>query len=731
MSQTEEFLTPAQIKEWSLKPLVITELGANSEYVRTGVEPLTPYGNMFDGINIHGSHNDASMQYSSGASYTVVINAYHNDEERRIGYIAGVNSDGSFNMYILGHGSFPLLPEKRCYSTIGYTINGDTHFGPLPNQYMMPDELVDFGAYNWGDSQNRTRSAWLYPGAQTTSIPFMDSFAYEPAWYTGSGISGYSSSFVHCAQKGNDYVITTGGVELPDTSLTDSPATTIHLGVPLDTVYFQNSQSGYYFGDKNIGGDVYDLMNSITTTSAKACANLDVSLCYNEITTTGPAGTLRHYLQSIYQPFAGSMAYHYTPYNLILTYKLNEALDYLETGELPSDAFIYPFDVDNIPVNVTGGTSASDSDGTSKDGEGDGDSTGDFDGDDQSTITPINAPQSFSNNNLYWLSAGQLQQFMDWFWTDATDVTSPSELIEKIKGLYENLSEAIIAVRYMPAFRDYLGIASYDTKIIVGMLEMEMQVLTLSNITPPVVNIGEIDITELSYKGFINYSPYCEMRLYLPFYGYLDLDADILMEKNAGRKLAVQCVYDVLGGTIQYYIFVGGYNGQMINTVCAKMATDIPITLQTKNQRDSAIFGNVANATANLIGAGASAVSGNPIGLVMSTANIAGSQPSGAPMSVKGTISETGAYYDHAHCALFIKRPALNRPSKEYGRRIGYPANTERKLSRCKGFIQCANPYLSFSAVTEVDEDGFQPPKPTAEEIETIYQALQDGVYIL
>ena len=205
------------------------------------------------------------------------------------------------------------------------------------------------------------------------------------------------------------------------------------------------------------------------------------------------------------------------------------------------------------------------------------------------------------------------------------------------------------------------------------------------------------------------------------------MDADLLMQ----NKLTIKATYDILSGTIQYYIFRVSRktgNATMINTVTGKMAVDIPISLQTKNERDSMIFNNVASATANLIGAGASAVAGNPIGMVMSTSAIAGQQSQGAPMRVMGTIGESGAFYDHGHCAIFIKRPATNYPP-QYARRVGYPYNGARKLEKTHGFIQCFNPYVEFTHMTVNDSD-IQPPKPTADEIETIYNALTEGVIL-
>ena len=211
--------------------------------------------------------------------------------------------------------------------------------------------------------------------------------------------------------------------------------------------------------------------------------------------------------------------------------------------------------------------------------------------------------------------------------------------------------------------------------------------------------------------------------LYLPFHGWIDLDIDIF----TGNKLQVRCVYDHISGTIQYGVYVISKNREfLLNTVIAKMAVDIPITLQSKNDRDSAIFNNVTNAFGNLLGAGASAVSGNPIGLVMSTAGVASSGTQSAPLKVNGTVGETGAFFMPNKCAVYIKRPSYNRP-KNYGSRVGFPSNKGGKLSEFSGFTTVYNPQITFSGNTNADNVTI---KPLQSEIDEIYSALEKGVIL-
>lgn len=728
MSKVEKELTDAEILEWATKDMVVTSLDPGVAWASyEGIEPLTNNA-IIPGVNFGGLTQ--TDRYSYSGNFGVDICRYENDNNRKIGYIDGVNDDGSFKLYILGNGVLNVKPTHWTNTYVNFGITGEGRLLPPASEYYYPENPSDFGPFLWDTlSHDNYRLATAQHNGQNVAPE--NAFELLPEWVENeySNRTG-QAPFVKCGKKGNNYIY--DNISNTEIALTNDIETTLKIGEPLQGLFFQRSQAGIYIGDKNIGGDLFDVCSSITLTFASTINNLPFSLPHHDEVVTLPNGTKETVkIFNNYPPMNGFMAFNYTPYNLILTYDLDAAKNYINTGELPEDAFLYPFDVDNIPVNTDGGTGAEDSDGTQ--GTVDTEDTTWEETDDQSPSAPGQNGQSLTNNNLYWLTSQQLKNFLDWFWDEATDVSDPSELFEKIQGLYENLSEAIVAVRYMPVRPEWIGGVSTDTKIIVGMLEKAEQCRVINKVVPDIQTIGSIDISELAkgnktWDGFLNYSPYCQMSLYLPFHGFIDLDADLIMNS----KLTIKAAYDILTGTIQYFIYRtarGADNLNLVNTVVAKMATDIPISLQTKTQRDSAIFQNVSSAAGNLIGAGASLATGNPIGMVMSTANIAATQPTGAPLTLKGTISENGAYYDSALCAIYVKRPGINIPSN-YDRKVGNPCNVAMKLSQVHGFVKCENPFISFSEVTSDNSLGFPPPKPTKDEIDTIYNALSEGVIL-
>ena len=155
------------------------------------------------------------------------------------------------------------------------------------------------------------------------------------------------------------------------------------------------------------------------------------------------------------------------------------------------------------------------------------------------------------------------------------------------------------------------------------------------------------------------------------------------------------------------------------------MAVDIPITLQSKSDRDSAIFQNITGLAGSLVTGGLSMATGNPIGLVMGASQVAqgisGAGANSLPMSLKGTPQETGAFFEPSKCAIYIRRPVYNKPTL-YKSRVGYPCNKSYQLGSdsISGFTQCYNPYIKFNNSV----------KPTQSEIQTIYENLEKGVII-
>lgn len=713
MSTIETSYTEEEIREFASRPFVIGTL-FNYHDVDT---PYLFQRATYSWRTYNG--NTDNFIYTS-----VQLNNYYNDGTRKIGLINGVHDDGSLNVTILGTGKIYREDTSKA-KYVSTSICANVAMGGMSlvtPQNVVLDKSTLLGT-EWTPSYAGMNDKHVKLSAQVngngghgagSGISYETAVDYHPAWQPrgGYGSNWDSERFLLYFSYLAGQLLNTTNKRTSDIPLTTNKNTSLTIGHLYNQYQFSPKASAFYTnGYANIGGALYAIANSYALNMINYLDGMTI-----DTDNYGP-GLLT-------PTEVGTYACHYTPFNLILTRNEEEALNYIENDVMPSDAFIYPFDVDNIPTNTSGENPEYNPD------EGDGsepseDGTPTDNCNPMPSDAPSYTPQSLTNNNLYWLSAADLKQFIDWFWTDATDIASLGDLWDKITGLYENLAQSIISIRYMPINISWIGGTAAETKIIVGMIEKEHVCASIVKSAAPIRTIGHIKISTLFNGSFANYTPYSSIQLYLPFHGMVELDNDLIMN----HEIYVKVAYDILSGTIQYFVHRDTVNGSLVYTTVAKMAVDIPITLQTKTDRDSAIFSNVSNVTAGLIGAGASIATGNPIGLTMGLANVASFTPTSAPMSVKGNVGETGAFYSFPKCAIYIKRPAYNRPSN-YAERVGYPANITKKLSSCSGFTTCYMPRISFKGNDYTENQTTVTIKPTKEEEEEIYSLLEKGVII-
>lgn len=647
----------------------------------------------------------------SGSLFVSIVKSLlripHSD--RIIGVVNGINDDDSMDITILGSDYLNLpIDSKYAQSIIGICsrnnlreVNENSKFDFTP--------IITYDSSRFMNITNgETR---ITAGRDTTNIYSLnDIFDVMPTW-SNYELGYYTPPFLTMCGKYQGSSISYGTNRF---QLTTDKNNTLRLGVGVDMGFPLSTDDTARCGHEiyeGMAGNLYEML-------------MNWCSFYIPIINGGVTPTDTMAVSTPWIAYVGTYAMQWKPYNLILTESYDMAQNYLATGTLPTDAWIYPFDPNEFPTNnpVT---------------PDDEDDTGGDEDDDTQPVkhipdtpheTPVVTPQAITNNNLYWLQAGQLAGFINWFWTDAGTIMDAGDLWDKLKGLYNDLASAVLNVRFMPIDISWIGGTTQVNSIIVGQIEKPGQVLAINKVNPTVRPLGTVNIQKLK-KNWTDYAPNCELQLYLPFHGFMTLDNDILQ----GETLKLECVYDIISGTIQYMIYC---NNTLINTCLAKMAVDIPITLQSKSDRDSAIFNNVTNTTANLLGAGASfgvgVATGNPAGMTIATMQGVSALQGGkqvAPLKVYGTSGESGAFYVYATPFVMIKHSVPKYP-KLYKSRIGYPSNKVVTLRNATGFVICANPVINFGGNTVTAEGTTKKIKPLQSEVDEIYSLLEKGVII-
>ena len=280
MSKVEKELTNAEILEWATKDLVICETGKGLHQSRSGVEPRTPNGIADYGTIIQAART--GDRYTIQGEFGIGITRFANNGTRKIGYISGVNSDGSFQLYLLGNGPISLKPTHTVETNPTLIMSGDLRTLPPSMDYYLPEHASDFGEYQWGSTGHNIKGVIGYSSSGNISVG--DSFMYQPEWVELSQ-PDTAASIAFCAKKGNDYII--DNAAHINVQLTNDIATTVKLGEPLECYFWQRSQGGWYYGDKNIGGDLYDLFNSMSINICSSVANMPTSVAFSEVEIQG------------------------------------------------------------------------------------------------------------------------------------------------------------------------------------------------------------------------------------------------------------------------------------------------------------------------------------------------------------------------------------------------------------------------------------------------------------
>lgn len=643
---------------------------------------------------------------SSGYCFnTTLLGWNHDDTKRKIGLVLKHYDDGGLKVAILstdvinnayGSSNLDLIDNNLRYSAAqhyvrvstdpsidnGYKIDTENPFPSYPN--VKSDNIANYNP-TYADCRLEIRTEFDHYASYDEFLNF------DPIQYMSEGYNGL---------LGNNWTI--GGEDITGVGafqLTTDKTTTFIFGdgyeitlpdvFPVANAYLNNplyllSGNMYNFIRGEVNLDFYSLVPSRFFTFEEM---------EDYVNATG---------RILFETNFTSI-----PYNLILTESESEALQYLSTGELPNDAWLYPLDWENFPSYT-----APDDDGTDGDDDNnDGDNDRDID--ENLPSKPDFTPSMLSNYNWYWLTASQFEDFIRWFWYDIGEIDDLQDILDKIQGYYSNLAETILMVRYFPVDIRWIGGAGTPSNIKLAMLEKAGSYTTISTYnSPDIQEIGHVHI-DSKYNSFVDLSPYSVVSIYLPFHGFVDLDINLL----SGHDLYVKAVYDHLTGTILYLLYYD--NKMLINSFICKMAVDIPITLQTKNDRDSAIFSNVSNSISGLLGAGMSFATGNPIGLMVG-ANAFNSGVSTAPLNVKGTIGETGAFYSPDQCYIIVRRPTISKP-ESWKYHVGQVCGKTYTLANLtsKGLTICYNPRVNFTKTI-----------PLQSEIDEIYSYLEEGVIL-
>ena len=197
--------------------------------------------------------------------------------------------------------------------------------------------------------------------------------------------------------------------------------------------------------------------------------------------------------------------------------------------------------------------------------------------------------------------------------------------------------------------------------------------------------IGTVTIAE-HYKNFLDYAPYTNVIIYLPYIGFKELDTSLVM----GKTLKIEYTLDVITGGCLAQIYVGKIR---LYEFTGNIGVDIPITASNRAQVESAYISAG-------VGVVSSAMNGNAIGVADS---IIGAATSQYHYSGTGNPSPSCVSSTNRTCYVVIDRPQY-QPLNAFNHTRGRMCCLSKTIGSLRGFTVC-DKNIDISGVSATDEE--------------------------
>lgn len=292
--------------------------------------------------------------------------------------------------------------------------------------------------------------------------------------------------------------------------------------------------------------------------------------------------------------------------------------------------------------------------------------------------------------HVYNPTQSQIDAFGSWLWT-----TFSGDLIETLSKLFNSPMDAVIGLHELYATPAVSGSAT----IRCGYLDSGVGAnLVGSRYTT--INCGSVVVEEY-YQNYLDYTPYTQCYIYLPFIGIVPVSAD-----------------DIIGNAVNITYHIDSYTGCVIAVVTVakkgysaavyqfegNCAVEIPIS-----------SGYQSTLMSGLLAVAGTAITENPA-VGMTAAHI------GRAGLGKNAVQHSGSF-GASYGAMGAKIPyiVVRRPTQKkvinYSESYGYPAHKMVFVGNCEGYLRCREVRVTSTTATNIEK-------------EMIVNALKSGVYV-
>ena len=277
----------------------------------------------------------------------------------------------------------------------------------------------------------------------------------------------------------------------------------------------------------------------------------------------------------------------------------------------------------------------------------------------------------------------------------AIDRFQLDELISDFKkseaGIPLDAGQFVIGLYQLP-----IDIPSFCTtnqeKIVLGKLETNAvgkKLLTVNRKT----HLGEYFISANCGNNFLDYAPYTEIKLYIPFCGMVELPPNLFINST----VSVDMIIDIISGSCKGVVMC---NNTFYTSINGSLMCSLPLSLEQCATKSLSII-NSANSIMSGI------IFGNKNYSALNTVTTLGEamieNNNIAPSHMSGNMDSVVNFYDPQCCILFMTYPEVNMG--DIGKTHGKVCNYQDTLKNCHGYTVVNNPHLEIKCTnTEKDE---------------------------
>lgn len=305
--------------------------------------------------------------------------------------------------------------------------------------------------------------------------------------------------------------------------------------------------------------------------------------------------------------------------------------------------------------------------------------------------------------NTYVMTFLELQNFKTFLLS--TDIQTT------IKKYYADPMDCIVSLQYLPC----------DPVLLPEASPIKFCGETLSNndisVTGRQVFAGLSIITSdqlyvPEYWGnFLDFSPYTNIMVHLPFVGDVQLNADDVI----GANLTVKYMSDIPSGVSLCVLEIVKQGKTTYKRYSANMSSKLPISHKDSVVQWQGIFGSVGKLFSGGIGG---AISG--IGTILTAKS---------PVEHTGELVSNASMLDITIPYIEIRRPIQNTPA-DYSHFYGVPANITKSLAVVSGYTEIEKMHFNtdlrlYQPNPNIEGEVLFPQYKEIEEIETL---LKSGV---